>query len=430
MAENIIIDVKTSGTNDLNRLNQILKDANANASNLKATLESLRSTMVSTKSSMIGLTTGTVEYTKALQNATIAAENFKRANAQIAQSVSSTSNINIGTNLTASFSAVEAVIIALGQEVNGVTQGLVAMNNAAQTNMVTNSISATQAGFNAMRGNIQGVTSAVVNMNATIGQTASNIQAVTTATAQNNQATINYSSTTLKLIAELGFSYEKVEQELIRMATTTGSNRAMVMELSNALQKLDTVTGLKDIVNQARQLRDSLSASHPGDLLTIQTLNAGLAESKSAMSALTTTMVTSTGSINVLKSNIAGLRAEFDSLTITERAADIATYNLGQTQAATQQQIAASQATLTGRIAATNAQLNAAKAAAGRASSSYNGLAMAIAQIGREVPNFFYSVQIGFMALSNNLPILVDEIKRAQAAGQSMGKAFNAALGG
>lgn len=44
--------------------------------------------------------------------------------------------------------------------------------------------------------------------------------------------------------------------------------------------------------------------------------------------------------------------------------------------------------------------------------SGFNGLGNSINQISRELPNFAISAQIGIMALSNNLPILMDNIKQ------------------
>lgn len=44
--------------------------------------------------------------------------------------------------------------------------------------------------------------------------------------------------------------------------------------------------------------------------------------------------------------------------------------------------------------------------------SGWNGLSNSINQITRELPAFTFSAQTGFLALSNNIPILVDEIQR------------------
>lgn len=51
-----------------------------------------------------------------------------------------------------------------------------------------------------------------------------------------------------------------------------------------------------------------------------------------------------------------------------------------------------------------------------RVGSSYNGLGMSINQLTREMPAFTNSMQTGFMAISNNIPMLVDELGRLKTA--------------
>ncbi len=48
--------------------------------------------------------------------------------------------------------------------------------------------------------------------------------------------------------------------------------------------------------------------------------------------------------------------------------------------------------------------------------SGFDGLGVSVAQITRELPAFTNSLQTGFLAVSNNIPILVDEINRLKAA--------------
>ena len=50
----------------------------------------------------------------------------------------------------------------------------------------------------------------------------------------------------------------------------------------------------------------------------------------------------------------------------------------------------------------------------GNYSSAWNGLGVSIQQVAREMPNFAQSFQLGILAISNNLPILADEIKKAK----------------
>lgn len=52
----------------------------------------------------------------------------------------------------------------------------------------------------------------------------------------------------------------------------------------------------------------------------------------------------------------------------------------------------------------------------GNYKSTFDGLGFSIAQLTREAPAFANSMQTGFMAISNNIPMLVDEIKRLKTA--------------
>lgn len=52
----------------------------------------------------------------------------------------------------------------------------------------------------------------------------------------------------------------------------------------------------------------------------------------------------------------------------------------------------------------------------GNYKSGFDGLGFSIAQLSREMPAFANSVQTGFMAISNNIPMLVDEIGKLKTA--------------
>ncbi|ALR29771.1 hypothetical protein ATE47_04200 [Chryseobacterium sp. IHB B 17019] len=56
----------------------------------------------------------------------------------------------------------------------------------------------------------------------------------------------------------------------------------------------------------------------------------------------------------------------------------------------------------------------------GNYASGYNGLNMSVAQLAREMPAFTYSVQTGFMALSNNIPIFMDSVRAAIAQNKAL----------
>lgn len=58
----------------------------------------------------------------------------------------------------------------------------------------------------------------------------------------------------------------------------------------------------------------------------------------------------------------------------------------------------------------------------GNYKSSFDGLGFSIAQLSREMPAFANSMQTGFMAISNNIPMLVDEITRLKVANTALAK--------
>jgi len=56
----------------------------------------------------------------------------------------------------------------------------------------------------------------------------------------------------------------------------------------------------------------------------------------------------------------------------------------------------------------------------GNYASGFNGLQNSINQMARELPAFTFSAQTGFLALSNNIPIFVDEINRLKVANKEL----------
>ena len=67
-----------------------------------------------------------------------------------------------------------------------------------------------------------------------------------------------------------------------------------------------------------------------------------------------------------------------------------------------------------------NGALTSISANANRSRSGFNGLNNSINQITRELPAFGLSANIGFLAISNNLPILVDEINKVRVANKAL----------
>lgn len=77
---------------------------------------------------------------------------------------------------------------------------------------------------------------------------------------------------------------------------------------------------------------------------------------------------------------------------------------------------------LRNEIRSTSAELQKQSGVMAAQKPQWNGLQNSINQVARELPAFTYSAQTGFMAISNNIPILVDEMNRLKVANQELSK--------
>lgn len=72
------------------------------------------------------------------------------------------------------------------------------------------------------------------------------------------------------------------------------------------------------------------------------------------------------------------------------------------------------------QLKATDSTLGVYRRNVGNYSSAFNGLGNSIQQVARELPNFAISFRTGIQALSNNLPILADEIRRVRVENEAL----------
>lgn len=108
-------------------------------------------------------------------------------------------------------------------------------------------------------------------------------------------------------------------------------------------------------------------------------------------------------SLVALRKQLSLLNAEYDRLSATDRKATVGTNLQKQIQALNTEISSAEQAT--GRY-----QRN-----VGNYASSWNGLSVSVQQVARELPSLAVSWNTFFSAISNNLPMLADELKKAAA---------------
>lgn len=147
-------------------------------------------------------------------------------------------------------------------------------------------------------------------------------------------------------------------------------------------------------------------------MLTHKTALAEVRQSLSANAKLDNAVATS---MDALSQSLGRMRAAYRALTESER-----TSPFGKELLVSIQQADAKIKELDATIG--NHQRN-----VGNYASGWNGLSMSIQQIGRELPSLASGWRTFFLAISNNLPILADEIKRARIQFEALRKSGQAA---
>lgn len=108
------------------------------------------------------------------------------------------------------------------------------------------------------------------------------------------------------------------------------------------------------------------------------------------------------GSIKSLKAELSNLNAVYDSLSRSQRKGVYGKELLNGIQAVNNELIEAERAS--GRFQRT----------VGQYERAWDGLGYQIQTISREIPNFFINFQTGIVSLTNNIPYLADEIRKAR----------------
>lgn len=227
------------------------------------------------------------------------------------------------------------------------------------------------------------------------GQGASNAQG----TSGGNTAATNAQTASVQAQAK---AYDELANEIDAVMGTRAQNIKRMVEEQNAIR----------IINEELKRMQKLNQSgvySASETRRIEQLNASLMQHKTALSELRQSLNNSfkldsaaATSMNALSQSLARMRMTYRELTEEERNSPF-----GQELLASIQQADAKIKQLDASIG--NHQRN-----VGNYASGWNGLNMSIQQIGRELPSLAMGWNTFFLAISNNLPILTDEIKRAK----------------
>lgn len=205
-------------------------------------------------------------------------------------------------------------------------------------------------------------------------------------------------------------AYEELERQIDGVLGTRDENVRLMVEEQNAIRILNAqikevrknYTGSDGIVSQ-RGLQ--LLEKYNNDLLTHKAALSQVRQELLNQAKLNNAAGTS---MNALSQSLSRMRIAYRELTEEERKSPF-----GQELLASIQQADAKIKELDATIG--NHQRN-----VGNYASGFNSLGMSVQQIVRELPAATMGLNMFFLAISNNLPILTDEIKRAAEANKAL----------
>lgn len=198
-------------------------------------------------------------------------------------------------------------------------------------------------------------------------------------------------------------AYDELANEIDAIMGTRSQNIKRMIEEQNAIRLINNEIKL---ITKSQEQHSALSSNEQRRL---EQLNASLIQHKTALSELRQSLANgfkldnaAATSMNALSQSLARMRMTYRELSEEERKSPF-----GKELLASIQQADAKIKELDATIG--NHQRN-----VGNYSSAFNGLGMSVQQIVRELPAATMGLNMFFLAISNNLPILTDEIKRAR----------------
>ena len=211
-------------------------------------------------------------------------------------------------------------------------------------------------------------------------------------------------------------AYDELAAEIDEVIGTRAQNIRRIVEEQNAIKMLNA-----QISNVRKNHTNSNGIVDEKGVRLLEHYNSELeqhkiqlAQARQQLSNNIKLDVSAATSMNALSQSLGRMRMAYRELTEEERKSPF-----GQELLASIQQADAKIKQLDATIG--NHQRN-----VGNYASGWNGLNMSIQQIGRELPSLAMGINTFFLAISNNLPILTDEIARARkeynalkAAGQA-----------
>lgn len=212
-------------------------------------------------------------------------------------------------------------------------------------------------------------------------------------------------------------AYEDLKAEINGVLGTRDENIKRMVEEMNAIRLINAE--IKKITKTQGESSSLSSAQRK----RLEQLNNSLLTHKEALSEVRQTLNNNVKLDNVAATSMKGLSQSLSRMRIAYRELTEEERNspFGKELLASIKQADAKIKELDATIG--NHQRN-----VGNYGAQWNGLSMSIQQLGRELPSLAYGPQVFFSAISNNLPILADEIRRARTEHELLKKSGQSAV--
>jgi hypothetical protein len=211
-------------------------------------------------------------------------------------------------------------------------------------------------------------------------------------------------------------AYEDLKVEINNILGTRDDNIKRMVEEMNAIRLINAE--IKKITKSQGESTSLSSAQQK----RLEQLNNSLLTHKAALSEVRQTLNNNvkldnatTTSMNGLSQSLSRMRIAYRELTEEERNSPFGKELLTSINQADT------------KIKELDATIGNHQRNVGNYGKQWNGLSMSIQQVGRELPSLAYGPKVFFSAISNNLPILADEIKRARTEYESLKKSGQSA---
>ena len=238
---------------------------------------------------------------------------------------------------------------------------------------------------------------------------AANVGASTTDASGTNQGNTQTARENAEAVQQQAKSYEELKAQVDAVLGSIEKNTATIVEEKNAISLIDKemkainkdVEASGNINDVQRKRLEMLTASREQHKQSLQSSMRILQNDiKLGMAA--------TGSMDELSQSLGRMRKAYRAMSEEERNGTFGKDLLASIQNADK------------KIKELDASIGNHQRNVGNYGSAFNGLNTSVQQVVRELPSATMGLQMFFLAISNNLPILGDQIKMAKEANKAM----------